>query len=37
MLQALQVLCSRERLGSTLMSFTWAFRDMKTDGIKGGQ
>jgi hypothetical protein len=37
MLQALQVLCSRERLRSTLMSFTWAFHDVKTDGIKGGQ
>jgi hypothetical protein len=37
MLQALQDLCSRERLGSTLMSFTWAFRDVKTDRIKGGQ
>ena len=37
MLHALQDLCSRERLGTTLMSFTWAFRDSKTDKIKGGQ
>ncbi|KAF8810570.1 hypothetical protein BYT27DRAFT_7091508, partial [Phlegmacium glaucopus] len=37
MLRALQNLCSRERLGSTLMSFTWAFRDVQTDRIKCGQ
>jgi len=37
MLQSLHDICNRERLGSTLMSFTWAFRDVKTDGMKGGQ
>jgi hypothetical protein len=36
MLQALQNLCNRNRLGSSLMSFAWAFRDSDTDGIKGG-
>ena len=36
MLQALQNLCNRDRLGSALMSFAWAFRDSNTDGIKGG-
>lgn len=33
---AIQKLCTRKRLGSTLMSFSWAFRDDKNDGIKGG-
>ncbi|KDR77906.1 hypothetical protein GALMADRAFT_244867 [Galerina marginata CBS 339.88] len=33
---AIQNLCARKRLGSTLMSFSWAFRDDKNDGIKGG-
>ncbi|KAF8803120.1 hypothetical protein BYT27DRAFT_7226148 [Phlegmacium glaucopus] len=37
MLRALQNLCSREHLGSTLMSFTWAFHDVQTDRIKCGQ
>jgi len=37
MLKALQDLCSRDRLGSTLMSFTWAFRDVQTNRMKGGQ
>ncbi|KDR65060.1 hypothetical protein GALMADRAFT_149027 [Galerina marginata CBS 339.88] len=36
MLQALQNLCNRDRLGSTLMSFSYAFRDAKSDWIKGG-
>jgi hypothetical protein len=36
MLQALQNLCNRDRLGSTLMSFSYAFRNTESDGIKGG-
>ena len=36
MLQALQGLCHRDRLGSTLMSFSYAFCDTKSDWIKGG-
>ncbi|KIM35999.1 hypothetical protein M413DRAFT_32041 [Hebeloma cylindrosporum] len=36
MLQALQNLCNRKQLGSTLMSFSYAFRDTKMDWIKGG-
>jgi hypothetical protein len=36
MLQALQNLCNRDRLRSTLMSFAYAFRDDDTNGIKGG-
>lgn len=36
MLQALQTLCHHDRLGSTLMSFSYAFRDTKSDWIKGG-
>ena len=37
MLLALENLCNRERLGSTLMSFSWAFRNLENDGISGGQ
>ena len=33
---AIQKLCTHKRLGSTLMSFSWAFHDDKNDGIKGG-
>jgi hypothetical protein len=33
---AIQKLCTRKRLGSALMTFLWAFRDDKNDGIKGG-
>ncbi|KAF8962010.1 hypothetical protein BDZ97DRAFT_2027088 [Flammula alnicola] len=33
---ALQNLCNRKRLGSTVMSFSWAFRDPSTDLVKGG-
>lgn len=36
MLQALQNLCHCDRLGSTLMSFSYAFHDTKTDWIKEG-
>ncbi|KDR64990.1 hypothetical protein GALMADRAFT_771859 [Galerina marginata CBS 339.88] len=34
--RAVQNLCNRKRLGSTLMSLSWAFRDDESDGIKGG-
>jgi len=36
MLQALQNLCNRNRLGSTLMSFAYAFRIMTPMGLEVG-
>ncbi|KDR77763.1 hypothetical protein GALMADRAFT_155533 [Galerina marginata CBS 339.88] len=33
---ALQNLCKRDRLGSVLMSFSWAFRSPKDDGLMMG-
>jgi hypothetical protein len=33
---AIQKLCTCKWLGSTLMSFLWAFHDDKNDGIGGG-